>query len=187
MCISVYTVCIYILWPHCTVYVYIRMYVYIYIYGNESKPCARRPVPTALCYKGMKRGACYILFVAACRAASNDYKQSCQWEVCRDRRLPVTYPMQRGMSRVWAPAHFGFDQLPYICICACRYACACVYGRRHTCTHQAEGGSLCRPWRYVYQQPPGPPTKVATVCPESPYGGCSGGLLSNGPAPNRPQ
>ena len=56
-------------------YIYIYMYMYIYIwgiYGSESKPRARWPARTSLCYIPLKRGACYIPLVARCRAIIKD-------------------------------------------------------------------------------------------------------------------
>ena len=57
---------------HINIYTYRHIYIYIclcYIFGNESKLRAGLPAPTILCDRGVKRGAYYIPFVAACRAA----------------------------------------------------------------------------------------------------------------------
>ena len=57
------------------IYTYVCIYIYIHIYlcGNESKRCVRRPAPTTLCYKGMKRRTCYIpsRFVARLKMTKN--------------------------------------------------------------------------------------------------------------------
>ena len=44
----------------------------MYTYGSESKPRARWPAQTSLCYIPWKRGACYVPLVARCRAAIKD-------------------------------------------------------------------------------------------------------------------
>ena len=64
-----------------------------YLYGSESKPCARWPARTSLCYIPLKRGACYIPLVARCRAAIKDLEYSWYCRACRARGAPVTYPL----------------------------------------------------------------------------------------------
>ena len=64
------------MYMHIYMYIYIYMHVCVYIYMYIAT--IRNPVPedprqqASVTFKGMRRGACYIPFVAVCRAASDD-------------------------------------------------------------------------------------------------------------------